>query len=244
MSDEQTQVAAGWYPLPEDPTSEKLWDGGQWVGESRPRAISNLTPTHTPAAPLPAAGFYPDPDQPGQERYWNGQTWSPASSGATSQTGIALDPRIDNKPASRSVLFGAISILINPFGALSIVAIILAIVGFTRVPRIQRFTGQPTGRKSATAGLILGVVGAIVFFSVALPLIGSLLNPTLDGRSVEQTITSQASDKGVTFTSVQCPSSPSAASGTSFECVAMTSDSQVMIRVSVIDNSYAWQAEQ
>lgn len=49
---------AGWYPNPDDPDSQRYWDGQKWTNDPTP------------------AGWYPDTTMPGTHRYWNGQEWS------------------------------------------------------------------------------------------------------------------------------------------------------------------------
>ncbi len=55
-------AAPGFYPDPDDPYSERYWDGSNWTDEPLPAA--------------PGPGFYPDPNDPQVERYWDGKKWT------------------------------------------------------------------------------------------------------------------------------------------------------------------------
>lgn len=47
-----SNVPAGWYPSPEDPTQNRYWDGGQWTQHSAP--VAAPAPTSSAPVALPA----------------------------------------------------------------------------------------------------------------------------------------------------------------------------------------------
>jgi hypothetical protein len=63
----------GWYPDPEDASSQRYWDGSRWTEERTSAPPPPDRPTDMP----PPAGWYPDPEgDPGAVRYWDGTRWT------------------------------------------------------------------------------------------------------------------------------------------------------------------------
>lgn len=58
-----SNVPAGWYPSPEDPTQVRWWDGVQWTEHRAPAAASAPTPSAPAASPAPSTPAYPAPAQ-------------------------------------------------------------------------------------------------------------------------------------------------------------------------------------
>jgi hypothetical protein len=52
---------AGWYADPQEPASQRYWDGTSWTEK-----ISSAPP----------AGWYDDPQAAGVQRYWDGGSWT------------------------------------------------------------------------------------------------------------------------------------------------------------------------
>lgn len=67
---------AGWYADPDNPATQRYWDGTQWLVPMAQPVTEPDPPTTTaqPAAQdeLPAEGWYLDPDAPGKRRWWDG----------------------------------------------------------------------------------------------------------------------------------------------------------------------------
>ncbi|MFE4949609.1 DUF4041 domain-containing protein [Leifsonia sp. NPDC056665] len=55
---------ANWYENPNDPTTERWWNGTAWSDQVRPK------PAEIPS------GWYADPEHPGDQRWWNGTQWT------------------------------------------------------------------------------------------------------------------------------------------------------------------------
>lgn len=55
---------ANWYENPNDPTTERWWNGTAWSDQVRPRE-----------ATVVPAGWYPDTEHVGGERWWDGSQW-------------------------------------------------------------------------------------------------------------------------------------------------------------------------
>lgn len=49
-----SNVPAGWYPNPQDPTQTRYWDGAQWTSHVAPAAVPEPAPTPAPQLPAPA----------------------------------------------------------------------------------------------------------------------------------------------------------------------------------------------
>jgi hypothetical protein len=73
--------AAGWYPDPQDGSSERWWGGTDWTANTRP--LSQAPPPPPPPLPaavaLPPAGWYPDPENAAGEKWFDGAEWTQAT---------------------------------------------------------------------------------------------------------------------------------------------------------------------
>jgi len=109
----------------------------------------------TPAAPAaPGAGWYPDPNDPSTVRYWTGSEWTDNRAPAQTVTGPAAQAKTSGM-AIASLVCG----LLWGYGVLSILAIIFAAVA---KKNIRESNGMQTGGGMATAGLVLGIIGAAI----------------------------------------------------------------------------------
>lgn len=142
-----------------------------------------------PIAPLPSTpppGWYPHPAEIGTELYWDGSAWTNRSrlvdsgTGVTESNGISRpidaapahfgspefgadptpEPARRNNLAIASLVLGLVGMLINPFYVPSILAVVFGV----RARREAKANGGPTGM--ATAGFVLGIVGAVSAFVV------------------------------------------------------------------------------
>jgi hypothetical protein len=67
-----------------------------------------------------------------------------------------------NQLSYNAVLYGAVSLLINPFLLFSIMAIVWSVRGKKRADEFQRQGYPPLGRGQADAGLTLGIIGTVL----------------------------------------------------------------------------------
>lgn len=121
-------------------------------------------------------GWYADPSGPGALRYWDGAAWTqhvqpvPAAPVAPAPTYppqafpyYAPAVPAKNSKATSALVWGIVSIVINPFALPSILAIVFGAQG-RRVAEQLEAAGQPnSGRSRATSGLVVGIVGAALF---------------------------------------------------------------------------------
>jgi hypothetical protein len=74
--------AAGWYPDPDDDSSERWWGGTEWTANTRPlsQAPGQAPPPPLPMpVALPPAGWYPDPENAAGEKWFDGADWTQAT---------------------------------------------------------------------------------------------------------------------------------------------------------------------
>ena len=133
-------------------------------------------------------GWYSDPSATGMVRYWDGAGWTqhiqplPAAPAPAPVAGYAASPQyapypthhpgfspyapalpVKNSPATRALVWGIISIVINPFGLPSILAIVFGAQGRKLAEQLESAGQRESGRGRATSGLVVGVVGAALF---------------------------------------------------------------------------------
>jgi len=197
----------------------------------------------------PVAGWYPDPGSPSGQRYWDGRAWTVHTSDVLAPPrGVPLGQTqtfalYRNPLAGWALGIGIVSLFINLFTIVPIVGLILGIVALGRAGRIGQITGHAVGRAAAIWAIVLSSLGIVAFFAIALPIILGSGGTTFDRAATEQTIIDQAQQNGTTFTSVECPTSPSIREGNEFQCIATLEDnSTIMVNVRIQDNdgSYTW----
>ncbi len=117
-----------------------------------------------PAVPAPTALAVPSKAAPasilvGEKVTLNGRGYSPYKPGRDLAAG-------KNTLATNGLVFGIISLLINPFLLFGIGAILWGSFGVARANKWEREGNDPIGRRRAIWGIVLGGVGTI--FSMAL----------------------------------------------------------------------------
>lgn len=119
------------------------------------------------------AGWYQDPSNPNTTRWWDGRAW-------TEHTGAYAAPmpvqpayapphvpyptmRPVNSKASTARVLAVVSLLINPFMILSILAIVFGAQGQAEAKRLEAGGYGRIGGGSATAAIVIGVVSCVLF---------------------------------------------------------------------------------
>jgi hypothetical protein len=108
----------------------------------------------------PGAGWYNDPKAPGTQRYWDGSGWTDhyaplAAAGPAPAVAVAeAKPRTSGMAVASLVLS-----LLWIYGIGSVLAIIFAAVA---KKNIREGNGMVTGGGMATAGLVIGIIGAVI----------------------------------------------------------------------------------
>lgn len=197
----------------------------------------------------PVSGWYSDPTSPSNQRYWDGEAWTdhvrpemPAPHGAPTFQGLGgMSPR--NRVASWALGLSIGSLMVNFFAILPATSLILGIVGLTRSGRMRQMTGVAIGKASSIWAICLSGLGIVLFFAFVLPALFSASTPTFDKAGTEQEIIEQAAAKGITYSTVECPTTPSIREGNTFQCIASVSDGTTLslnIRIQDNQGSYTW----
>lgn len=236
MTDAPTNVApAGWYADASDSGQQRWWDGTGWTDHVRP----------APLATAPLAS--PDTAQP----TGNG---TPVQPYRLTYTPPDDSPRT-NTPATLSLVFGIISLIVNPLLTIGIAALILGIVGLRRAGTFI----PPVGHGKAMAGIVLSIVGTVINVILIIVVVSALIGSGIfqsgrrDGSSAVQLYKGQV-QQGITagiqkqtgsrIDSVQCADPPALTAGTSFECIARIVDGpnlRVLVRIQDGHGGYVWQ---
>ena len=130
----------------------------------------------------PPAGWFPDPDDASQQRYWDGSAWTehrvpaagpggpPAQAGHASYAGPGVAGPVTSGATIAAFVMGLLSVI----ACLGPITGIPAIVVGRRARReIDSSQGSLEGRGLATTGIVVGVVGTILWGLVALFLVGA-----------------------------------------------------------------------
>jgi len=179
--------AAGWYTDPRDAAQRRWWDGAQWTNHVRP-VVSSPVRLQQPPAQARSASMRSSiqdlaADLGGSPR---GAVAAAAAHGRhAAQTAVVAPARpgaarpavswaqlpTPNGPARASLVLGILSILVNPVLVLSVIAFVTGGAGLARA-------AGGSGRRQAIAGLVLGVVGALVWAGLTAWLV---MNPAILG---------------------------------------------------------------
>ncbi|WP_374006903.1 DUF2510 domain-containing protein [Leifsonia sp. LS-T14] len=133
----------GWYDDPNARGMARYWDGAAWTQHVHPLPTQAAAPAAAPGYPSSPYAPYPT-HQPGYTAYG------------------PMVP-VKNSRATRALVWGIISIVINPFALPSILAIVFGAQGRKEAEQLEAAGYQDSGRARATAGLVVGIVGAALF---------------------------------------------------------------------------------
>lgn len=147
---------AGWYADPVTSGIVRYWNGTAWTEHTAPHV------------PVPSVGYGATSEAAAAETsYGNpaGYVSLPSHSSYLPAPGpqyvVAVPP--NNSKATRALVWGIISIFINPFALPSVLAIVFGAQARTTADQMERAGIVDSGRGQATAGLVLGCVGAAFF---------------------------------------------------------------------------------
>lgn len=170
-----TTPAAGWYPDPAGPGSQRWWDGVQWSQTTRPLVAAPpplpTVPQFNPGPQYGAApqfgavsGFDAAPQQ------MSPYTLGPASYVSTGSSTKRLQRT--NPLGFAGVAVGLGSLIVDPFSLVAIVAIIFCIIGLIKDEQIRRMGGQAAGRGWLVAGLVIGCLSVIWYWGRVVAAVG------------------------------------------------------------------------
>ncbi|MEY9853890.1 hypothetical protein ABH923_003568 [Leifsonia sp. EB41] len=174
---------AGWYADPVSPGIVRYWDGAAWTEHTAPHEPAPVSTSPFAGAGSQAAGYgvasqaadfqtsYRDPNG-----YVPLQSQSPY---AGPQYVVAVPPK--NSKATRALVWGIICLVINPFALPSILAITFGAQSRTTAEQMERAGIADSGRGRATAGLVLGCIGAAFFVLWMLYYISQVILPRVSG---------------------------------------------------------------
>jgi hypothetical protein len=153
-----SNAAANWYPDPSNPGQLRWWDGLQWSAQTRPV----FAPPSGPPL-IPAMGT-PDP-------YLSAPTTPlPAERKVAASTQLL---RL-NKIGFVGAVLGIASLIIDPFCAVSIAAVVLCGVGLGVDGKLRSAGNTRTGLGWVIAGLVIGVVATLKYLLTYLAQFASL----------------------------------------------------------------------
>ncbi|KQS14840.1 DUF2510 domain-containing protein [Curtobacterium sp. MCLR17_007] len=143
-----TLPAAGWFPDPRDASRLRWWDGRAWGDGTRP-----LPARHPVAAPVVATPTGPSFSvmTPPTERH----TWA---------YGAATSRRLCAFAVSAAVLAIA-SLVLNPWGAFSVLAVLAGAVGIVRPGATGRW--RVLARSVAASAIVVALGTGLVALSAA-----------------------------------------------------------------------------
>ena len=156
---------AGWYPDPENETSDRWWDGANWADHRRPRGAvaTAVVPSAAPSAPPTVGGAY-----------------LPAGTAQPYGTGPAPygSPYYGARPAQNvPALVGFILALAGfvlgyfTYGLLGLAGGIVSTVGLVRAKKM-RAAGSPDHRYGmALTGVIVGYSAAVLSWLIVVAFI-------------------------------------------------------------------------
>jgi hypothetical protein len=148
-----TVPAAGWYIDPEDASHLRWWSGESWTEHKSPN------PQHSQAV-TPAAIEVQEPAYVPMASYYG----AAASSEGAKLTRREKDRQIrrNNSLAYTGCVLSLVAFLINPFAIVSILGIVFSAIGLAKSHDLEG-RQKVTGRGTAIAGIILGLVGVAAF---------------------------------------------------------------------------------
>ena len=144
-----TAPEAGWYVDPENAGQLRWWSGAEWTEHKQ---LLPTQPAPVPEVPVPEV-----------------QAYVPMGSYHAGSTATLTEPaklkrgekdrlvRKNNSLGYVGCLLAIISILVNPFAILSILAIVFSSIGLARANALEG-RSKVTGRGTSAAGLIIGIL--------------------------------------------------------------------------------------
>ena len=180
-----SSTTPGWYPDPDPSASagrQRWFDGTRWTEHVSAPPVAQLAPVYASAAPqAPVYGSAAPVTMPYAPAV---STWGAGPElgghvvvGSMSKAEVKALPRKERNSKDRpdldlargrnqltynGLLFGAVSLLINPFLVFSIMAIVWSVRGRARADDFQRQGYPPLGRSQGAAGLALGIIGTVL----------------------------------------------------------------------------------
>jgi len=157
----------GWYPDPENGSQDRWWNGIGWSEQRKVRAADGTglagsganipAPSHiTSAADLPVAAASTAQSWPA------GATTHPASPGYglpdayPGNTGRVTERRGEKNPAMRGLVLSLGSLVVNPYGILSVLGVVFSAVGLAKSGHPLGGSGGIARNAVAIAGLVIG----------------------------------------------------------------------------------------
>jgi hypothetical protein len=242
MTDTPTNLApAGWYPDATDAGQQRWWDGTGWTDHVRPMSVEPEPEPVTAASTPPDAAQSTANDTPVQPYRL---TYTPPD--GTPGT---------NTPATLSLVFGIISLIVNPLLLVGIAALILGIVGLRRAGNFI----PPVGHGKAMAGVVLSIIGTMLNVILIIVVVSALIGSGVfqsgrhddssalwqDQGEVQQQISAGIHQQtGATVERVQCAEPAAPTAGTSFDCIARMADGpdlRILVRVQNAQGGFIWQ---
>ena len=76
------------------------------------------------------------------------------------------EPKVPSPAATTGLVLGIVSVVLNPFLLVAIGAIIASMMGLNRASLMAQHGYAPVGKGKAIGGLVLGLVGLLVSFTI------------------------------------------------------------------------------
>jgi hypothetical protein len=230
-----TPPPAGWFPDPYNPRQQRWWDGTGWTEHYQPVPVPQPAPQQAPAPWITTPVMAP---QAPQARRAAGD-FPAAYPSATRSAGGG------NSLAASALALGIMAYFVVVASPLKWIAGLIAVAAVVfGILAIRRYRDVGVGKKRAVWGIVLGAIALPIALVVGQPEFGegfqSGVNSShFDMAALEANITAGIKEQtGVTVKSVECPTSPTIKEGASFECVARTDGTEVvLVSVRIQDNS-------
>jgi hypothetical protein len=154
-----TVPGPGWYIDPEDASHMRWWSGESWTEHKSPN------PQYLPAA-APAVIELEEPQYVPMASYYGAAAGTGTGSGAGTAklTHREKDRQIrrNNSFAYTGCVLSLVAFLFNPFAILSILGIVFSAIGLAKSHDLDG-RHRVTGRGTAIAGIIIGLLGLAAF---------------------------------------------------------------------------------